>query len=101
MLAIPGIFFASDTQMPSFVGSPLLYLGIACFGLALCAALGEQHFSAVANERQIVIVQEYYTKRSAATEDRPTRERVKWARRAAYFLFAAALAMSAIGFLVL
>jgi hypothetical protein len=97
ILAIPGLLFASSAQMPTFRNGPFLYVGIISFGLALVGAMAEQHFSAIAYDRQIEVVQAYYTKRSANMEHTSSRLHVKRARGAAYFFFAVALLTSSIG----
>jgi hypothetical protein len=101
LLAIPGVFFAASTPMPDIRHGWLLYAGIISFGLSLVAAMLEQHLSAIAYERQIEVVQAYYTKQSTEREHPVSLRRVKKARRAAYLLFALALIMSSLGLILL
>ncbi|HEY0626733.1 MAG TPA: hypothetical protein VGD10_08360 [Allosphingosinicella sp.] len=101
VLAIPGLFFAADVRLPQFTDSPFLYIGVVGFLLALAASMAEQHYSAVAHAKQIEIVQAYYTRQSAEIEDQPSRQRVRYARRAAYALFTLSLLTSSLGLLTI
>jgi hypothetical protein len=101
LLAIPGLFFAKDSRFPEFRHDPFLYVGLLLFLGALAAAMAEQHFSAVAHEKQIEICQAYYTKQSSTKEDVQSRRHVQWVRRGAYFLFGTALLVSSLALLLI
>jgi hypothetical protein len=50
LLLIPGVL-TSATRMPSARDAPVLYLGMACFFVALCASLMEQWLSGIAYQK--------------------------------------------------
>lgn len=101
LLAIPGLFLAKDSVLPAASDSPLIYIGIGLFGLALIASMLEQHLSVVANEKHIEIVQNYYIGNSSEVEDSATRSRVAWARKTAYSAFVLAMASSSAGLMAI
>lgn len=101
ILAVPGIIFATDIKIPSFLESPFLYIGLISFITAMISALAEQHYSAIAHDRHIEIVYKYYTKVSDITEDAVSRQNVKTARKFAYASFIVALITTSAAILTL
>lgn len=101
ILAVPGLMFASGNAIPNVRNAPSLYLGLVGFGVALLAAMAEQHLSSVAHAKHVDVLHAYYTKQSAETEDKPSGNRARCARHTSYVTFAIALFLTMVGLLTL
>jgi drug/metabolite transporter (DMT)-like permease len=97
LLAIPGLLFSKGLRLPEFGEGWALYVGFACFGMALTLAFLEQILSSSAYRKQAEITQKYYRLESEDQDDKPSVRRVNNARQACVYVFGAALAFSALG----
>ena len=98
LLAIPGLLFGKDSQLPPFEQAYALYFGFVFFGIALGLAITEQILSSSAYRKQAEITKAYYTLQSSAEMDSKFVAKVDLARVSCISVFSLALLLSAIGF---